>query len=86
MIETNCVIKRIEYQADHRHGFQILGISTKTCQDEKRSTVTPTSSGFIPSPPGRLSFLRNILVMQLQKKTTIQKNDQLFKIDEAIFL
>lgn len=56
MIETNCVIKRIEYQADHRHGFQILGITTRTCQDEKRSTVTPTSSGFIPSPPGMIFY------------------------------
>ena len=52
ILEPNCVIRRIEYQADHRHGFQILGITQRSCQEAKRKFhPTVATSGFIPPPP-----------------------------------
>ena len=44
--------RRIEYQADHIHGFQILGIKKSSCKEnlpQILATVAPT--GFIPPPP-----------------------------------
>ena len=52
ILEPNCIIRRIEYQADHRHGFQILGITQRSCQEEKQKFhPTVATSGFIPPPP-----------------------------------
>ena len=53
ILEPNCIIRRIEYQADHRHGFQILGITQRSCQEVEKRKFHPTvaTSGFIPPPP-----------------------------------
>ena len=51
VLEPNCIIRRIEYQADHRHGFQILGITQRSCQEEKQKFhPTVPTVGFIPPP------------------------------------
>ena len=54
LLEPNCIIRRIEYQADQVHGFQILGMSTKSCQEEdvpkKAFKPTLAPGGFIPPP------------------------------------
>ena len=61
LLEPNCIIRRIEYQADQVHGFQILGMSTKSCQEESvpKKAFKPTlaPSGYIPAPtqPGKQS-------------------------------
>ena len=57
VIEPNCAIRRLEFQADKRNGFQILGITNRSCQEQGQRknlkfnpTVAPTL-GFIPPPP-----------------------------------
>ena len=70
ILEPNCVIRRIEYQADHRHGFQILGITQRSCQEAKQKFhPTVATSGFIPPPPppkttpeGRTQKLRSTTI------------------------
>ena len=62
LLEPNCIIRRIEYQADQVHGFQILGMSTKSCQEENvpKKAFKPTLApkGYIPAPtqPGKIYF------------------------------
>ena len=64
LLEPNCIIRRIEYQADQVHGFQILGMSTKSCKEESvpKKAFKPTLApkGYIPAPtqPGK-NFMKN---------------------------
>ena len=62
VLEPNCVIQRVEYQADHVKGFKVLKTSKRSCQQQDLSgnnkhelpyIVTPTATVLTTKRPRR---------------------------------
>ena len=58
VLDPNCIIRRVEYQADNVKGFKVLNTSKRSCQEPAKKVelpyiVTPTATVLTTKRPRR---------------------------------
>lgn len=83
VLEPNCMIRRIEYQADHAQGFQILNMTRRSCNQEAAAEIVQntnnynavTASATILPPPSPSSPRPQYEQPQHRFKPTVAPNE-----------
>ena len=54
ILEPSCVIRRVEYQADHVKGFKVLNTSQRSCQEQSKNNEKVSDLPYIVTPTATL--------------------------------